>query len=212
MEFLESQKQRLLQSLEKKGFSKNILDAFSEVERENFIPKNLREQAYEDTALPIGKNQTISQPYTISVMLSLAKLKKGEKVLEIGSGCGYVLALVSKIVGSKGKVFGVEIIKELFELSKENLRKYNNIEVYNRNGFFGLKEKAGFDKILISAAIEKIPKFLVEQLENNGIIVSPIKKAYGQSIISFKKIKNELKIKKEIPGFIFVPFVEQANG
>lgn len=204
-------KQLLIQSLKQKKFSKEILEAFSEVERKNFIPKDLRERAYEDTALPIGKNQTISQPYTISVMLSLAELKKGEKVLEIGSGCGYVLALLSRIVGPKGKVFGIEIIKELFELSNKNLRKYNNVKVYNRNGFFGLKEKSGFDKILISAAIKKIPKFLVEQLKNNGIIVSPIKKASGQSIICFKKIKNELKIKKEIPGFIFVPFVEQAS-
>lgn len=204
-------KQILLQSLKQKKFSKEILEAFSEVERKDFIPKDLRARAYEDIALPIGKNQTISQPYTISVMLSLAELKKGEKVLEIGSGCGYVLALLSRIVGSKGKVFGIEIIKELFELSKKNLRKYNNIEVYNRNGFFGLKEKSGFDKILISAAIEKIPKSLIEQLKNNGIIVSPIGDGYGQSIISFKKTKNKLKIKKQVPGFIFVPFVEDSD-
>ena len=206
--FLMDSKQLLLQSLKQKKFSKEILQAFSEVERKDFIPKDLRERAYEDIALPIGKNQTISQPYTISVMLSLAELKKGEKILEIGSGCGYVLALLSRIVGPEGRVFGVEIIKELFELSKENLREYNNVEVYNKNGFFGLKEKAGFDKFLISAAIDKIPKLLVEQLKNNGIIVSTIGDRYGQSIISFKKTKNELKIKKQIPGFIFVPFVD----
>jgi len=201
-------KQLLLQSLKQKKFSKDILKAFSEVERKDFIPKDLRKQAYEDIPLPIGKNQTISQPYTISVMLSLAELKKGEKVLEIGSGCGYFLALLSKIVESKGKVFGIEVIKELFELSKENLKEFNNVKVYNRNGFFGLKEKSPFDKILISAAIEKIPELLIKQLKNNGIIVSPIGNSYGQSLIAFKKIKNELKIKKQIPGFIFVPFVK----
>ena len=91
--FMDS-KQLLLQSLKQKEFSKEILEAFSEVERKDFIPKDLRKQAYEDTALPIGKNQTISQPYTISVMLAMAELKKGENVLEIGSGCGYVLALL----------------------------------------------------------------------------------------------------------------------
>lgn len=201
-------KQLLLQSLKQKKFSKEILEAFSEVERKDFIHEDLRKHAYDDIALSIGKNQTISQPYTISVMLSLMELKKGEKVLEIGSGCGYALALLSKIVGSKGKVFGVERIKELFELSKENLKEYNNVKVYNRNGFFGLKEKSGFDKILISAAIEKIPKPLIEQLKNKGTLVSPIGKKHEQSIISYKKIKNELKIKKRIPGFIFVPFVE----
>ena len=207
-----NQKKLLLQSLKENGFSKEILEGFSKVKRENFISKDLREFAYNDISLPIGKNQTISQPYTISIMLSLAELKKGENVLEIGSGCGYVLALLSEIVGKKGKVFGVEIIKELFELSKGNLKEYDNVEVYNKNGFFGLKEKAGFDKILISAAIEKIPELLISQLKNNGFIVSPIGNQYEQSIISFKKIKNELKIKKQIPGFVFVPFVEQPFG
>ena len=219
------QKKYLVESLKQKGFSNEILKAFSEIKREYFIPdNNLRKYAYEDTALSIGQNQTISQPYTIAVMLSLLELKKGEiknpsthspksqmkgqKILEIGSGCGYVLALLSKIVGVKGKVFGIEIIKGLYERSKKNLKEFKNVKVYNRNGFFGLKEKSPFDRILISAAIEKIPELLVKQLKNNGIIVLPVGGKYEQSITSFKKIKNELKIKKQIQGFIFVPFVE----
>ena len=132
-----NQKQILLKSLKQKGFSDVILESFSKVKRENFISKDLREQAYEDTALSIGNNQTISQPYTIAMMLSLLELKENQKVLEIGSGCGYVLALLSEIVGKKGKVFGIDIVENLFEKSKENLKKYGNVKIYNRNGRFG---------------------------------------------------------------------------
>ncbi len=201
-------KQQLLKSLKQKGFSKQILNAFSKVKRENFIPKKLKRHAYEDNALPIGKEQTISQPYTIAMMLSLLELKKNQKVLEIGSGCGYVLALLSEIVRDKGKVFGIEIIKELTEKSKDNLRNYKNIKVYNKNGVKGLPEEAPFDMILISAACEKIPKILFSQLKNNGIIVAPVGSRYSQSLVSMQKKKNKIITKQRIPGFIFVPFVE----
>ncbi len=200
-------KQQLLQSLKQKGFSRQILNAFSKVKRENFIPEKIKSHAYEDTALPIGKGQTISQPYTIGMMLSLLGLKKDQKILEIGSGCGYVLALISKIVERQGKIFGIEIVKELAEKSKETLKEYNNIKIYNRDGSKGLEEKAPFDRIIISAACKEIPKKLTSQLKNNGIIVAPVGSRYEQSLIAFKKIKDKLVIKKEIPGFVFVPFI-----
>ena len=198
-------KNQLLQSLKQKGFSKQIIDAFSEVKRENFVPSKLEKHAYEDTALPIGKGQTISQPYTIAMMLSLLDLKKTQKVLEIGSGCGYVLALISKI--TKGKVFGIEIVRELAEKSKENLKEYNNIKVYNSDGSKGLPKELPFDRVIISAGGKEIPRKLVFQLKNNGIIVAPIGPRYEQSLIAFKKIKDKLVIKKQVPGFIFVPFI-----
>ena len=200
-------KSQLLQSLKERGFSKQILDAFSSVKREDFIHLKLRDKAYWDTALPIGKGQTISQPYTIAMMLSLLELKKGQKVLEVGSGCGYVLALISEIIGEKGKVFGIEIVKELAEISKESLKEYN-VEVYNRNGAFGLKEKAPFDRILISAACEKVPKEPLSQLKDKGILVAPVGSRYGQSLTVIKREKKEFVVKKEIPGFAFVPFVK----
>ena len=106
-------KQELLKRLKAFGFSKQILDAFSKVKREDFVFEKLEKETYEDTPLPIGHGQTISQPYTIAVMLSEIELKKGQKVLEVGSGSGYVLALISEIVREKGKVFGIEIISEL---------------------------------------------------------------------------------------------------
>ena len=200
-------KTQLLQSLKQKGFSEQILNAFESVKREDFIPQELKSNAYEDIPLPIGKGQTISQPYTIAMMLSLLSLQKSQKVLEIGSGCGYVLALISKIVGDNGKIFGIEIIKELAEKSKENLKNFKNIKVFSKSGMFGLKEKSPFSNILISAACEKIPDSLASQLKNKGIIVAPVGPKYEQSLIAYQKINNKLIIQKQIPGFIFVPFV-----
>ena len=200
-------KTQLLQSLKQKGFSKEILNAFSKVKRENFIPREIKSQAYEDTALPIGEGQTISQPYTIAMMLSLLELKPQQKVLEVGSGCGYVLALISEI--TKSKVFGIEIIKELAEKSKQNLKDYKNIKVYNRNGAEGLEQEALFDRILISAACKEIPKQLLSQLKENGILVAPVGSKYEQSLVAVQKKKNKFIVRKEIPGFVFVPFVRE---
>jgi len=200
-------KTQLLGHLKNQGFSKKILNAFAKVKRENFVPKDLEERAYEDRPLPIGGGQTISQPYTIATMLKLLNLKSGQKVLELGSGCGYVLALISGIVGNKGKVYGVEIVKELANKSKNNIKDYKNIKVYNRDGKLGLKEAAPFDRILISAACEKIPKQILNQLKDKGLIVAPVGSRFSQSLVAIQRQKDNFKIKKELHGFIFVPFV-----
>ena len=198
---------QLLKSLKQEGFSKEILNAFSKVKREKFIPENLKTKAYDDNALPIEDGQTISQPYTIAKMLELLSLKKAQKVLEIGSGCGYVLALISNIVGNHGKAYGIEIIKNLANKSMVNLSDYSNIIVYNKNGSDGLLEKSPFDRIIISAALEEIPEKIIEQLSDNGIIVAPIGSQYEQTLTSFQKVNGILEMREEIPGFVFVPFV-----
>jgi len=203
-------KKELLSRLKAMGFSKGILDAFSKVKRENFVPEEFREEVYEDTALPIGHGQTISQPYTIAVMLSELELKKAQNVLEVGSGSGYVLALISEIVGEKGKVSGIEIISELVSKSKQALALENreNVEVYNRNGSEGLPEKAPFDRILMSAACREIPEKLLEQLKNKGILLAPRGPRFEQTIAVIKRQGDEFKTIREIPGFVFVPFVD----
>jgi len=229
-------KQQLLEALRIRGFSKEIINAFLKVKREDFIPSELRSSAYEDIALPIGKGQTISQPYTIAIMLSLLDLKSVEKqrILEVGSGCGYVLALISEIVGKKGRIYGIEIVRELWEKSIKNLRGYKNIKVYYGSGEEYLREKYAtsikvqkgsppsvlrgenvretsgsfaFDRIIISAGCEKIPDALKEQLKENGIIVAPVGDRHEQSLMVFKKTNGKLKLIKKISGFVFVPFV-----
>ncbi|MEX2016980.1 MAG: protein-L-isoaspartate O-methyltransferase [Candidatus Pacearchaeota archaeon] len=201
-------KVQLLKSLKEEGFSRDIIDSFYGVRREDFIPDNLKSQAYEDTALPIGHGQTISQPYTIALMLSELDLKPGQKILEAGSGSGYVLALISKIVGKKGKVFGLEILKSLVAKSKVNLEDYNNVKIYRRNGFNGLPEEAPLDRILISAACREIPKELLNQLKDKGILVAPKGPVFEQNIVVIQRQGAEFIVKTEIPGFVFVPFVE----
>lgn len=201
------EKSELINSLKNRGFSKPILRAFSKVPRENFVPENLKPRAYEDTALPIGFSQTISQPYTIATMLELLEPKKSQKILEVGSGCGYVLALLSELVTDSGKIFGIEIINELAERAKRNLRNYKNVKVFSKNGADGLEEHAPFDRILISAALEEIPDKLIQQLKEDGILVAPVGGKHLQSLVKFQKIKNKLKIINEIQGFVFVKFV-----
>ncbi len=196
-------KKQLIEKLKADCFPDKIIKAFEKVKRENFIPEALKSFAYEDTALPLEKGSTISQPYTIAFMLSLLKLSenKNQKILEIGSGSGYVLALISEI--TKGaEIYGVEIIPSLAQTSKKILSNHKNIKIINKNGINGLPKKAPFNKILVSAAANKIPSNLTKQLKDNGILVIPI----SNSIFQIKKQKNKL-IKKEFPGFVFVPFV-----
>lgn len=204
-------KEQLLQSLERNGFSQEIISAFSKVRRENFLPERLKEYVYEDTALPIGHGQTISQPYTIAMMLSLLELKKNQKqkILEIGSGSGYVLAIISEI-SPKSEIYGIERIKELADKSKKSLKKYENVKVYNINGLCGLPEIAPFDRIIMSAGYNQIPPKLISQLKENGIIVAPLgREEHEKSLMQFKKIKDKLILKKKIPGFVFVPLIEE---
>ena len=204
------QKEDLIETLKHQDFSKKILDAFSKVRREHFLPDQLKECAYSNTALPIGSGQTISQPYTIAVMLSMLDLRRNQKVLEIGSGSGYVLALLSEIVGDKGRVFGVERIQNLVERSIKALREYKNVQIYLANGKNGLIEESPFDRILISAACKKIPDVLLSQLKDKGIAVAPVyNENNSQDLVAIKKSGGNITIKETIPGFVFVPFVEE---
>jgi protein-L-isoaspartate(D-aspartate) O-methyltransferase len=196
-------KKELIKSLRRRGFSEKIIRAFEKIKREEFIPEEEQKYAYEDIALPIGYMQTISQPYTIAFMLDLLELKDGQKILEVGSGSGYVLALISQI-SKNGKIFGVERIKELAENSRKKLEKYKNIKIIHGSGFRGLKEEAPFDRILVSASARSIPEALIRQLKYNGILVIPVR----NSILKIKKTKKGSKI-DEFPGFVFVPLIEE---
>lgn len=195
-------KEELLDYLRKKGFSENIISAFKEVKREDFVPPHLIGYAYEDIALPVMDGSTLSQPSTIAFMLNLLELKEGSKVLEIGSGSGYALALLSEIA-KNGKVYGLEIIRELAISSKEYLKDKSNVEIINRNGYQGLPEFAPYDRILVSASCAEVPRNLIRQLKDDGILVAAVR----QSIFQIKKLKGET-IEKEFPGFAFVPLVE----
>jgi protein-L-isoaspartate(D-aspartate) O-methyltransferase len=195
-------KNSLIEYLKSEKFDSKILNAFSVVKREAFLPEGLRDYAYIDQPLPIGDGVTISQPYTIAFMLSLLELKNNQKILEIGSGSGYVLGLINKI-SKKSKIYSIERIKRLVTLSKKRLDKSKNIKIEYGDGTNGLKKYAPYDRILISASCKKIPTNLFNQLKDGGIIVTSVK----QSIIQIKKLGKK-KIIKEYPGFVFVPLIK----
>lgn len=197
----------LIKSLRAKGFKDNIIHAFYNVRREDFVQENFKSMAYEDIALPLTNDQTISQPSTIALALSLLKLKENHKVLEIGSGCGYTLALIAEIIGEQGKAYGVEVVKELADFSVKKLKEYPNVKIYNQNGKEKIEE-APFNRILISAALSEIPHEILEQLADNGIIVAPLGSGFLQTLTAIRKVAGKYVIEKEIPGFMFVRFIE----
>lgn len=194
-------KKSLIDSLQRKGFSKDILSAFSIVKREDFVLSDYRYLAYRDRPLPIGENATISQPFTIAFMLDLLDLYDGMKILEIGSGCGYVLALLSEIAPNS-IVLGVEINSDLAKKSKELLKEKTNIRILNTDGARGYSAEAPYDRILVSAAYASEPTHLYKQLHDTGVLVTPI----NNSIIKYKKVEGRI-IKERHFGFSFVPIL-----
>jgi len=192
-------KEELLASLKKKGFSESVVDAFRKVKREDFVPEHLIGYAYEDIALPVMEGSTLSQPSTVAFMLNLLDMKDNQKILEIGSGSGYVLALLSEM-NPNGKIYGIEILKELAIRSRNYLKDKSNVEIIMRDGSEGLREFAPYDRILISASCPEVPKHLLQQLKEDGILVAAVR----QSIFQIKKEKQET-LEKEYPGFAFVP-------
>lgn len=188
--------------------TKEVEQAFLNIKRELFIPKEMQEFSYQDDALPIGEGQTISQPTTIAVMLEMLAAKKDMQIAEVGSGSGYVTALLASIVGEKGKVIGCEIIKVLAEKSKENLKTHGieNVTIVQGDASEIIPKQGFFDRILISAACPFIPKPLFDSIKEGGIAVAPIGDQGTQILTKVTKIKGK-PVKEEFIDsyFIFVP-------
>lgn len=189
--------------------SPKVFSAMLQVPREEFVPKKYRRLAYEDSPVSIGHNQTMSQPYTVAFMTDLLNLKGKEKVLEIGTGSGYQAAILSFLAE---EVFTIEIIKDLSRKAQKKLAKlnYKNVHTKTETGEIGWPEKAPFDAILVTAALEsKVPKALFDQLKMDGVLVAPIGKGNDKMMTKYIKRKSG-KIEKEKHGiFHFVPFIEK---
>jgi len=206
--------EKLVGFLIKEGYLKTplIIKAFKKIDRADFVSDDLKEASYENIPLPIGFGQTISQPLTVAFMLELLQPKKGERILDIGFGSGYLSALLACCLGKEGKVYAVEIIKELYDFGRQNLAKYNflkskRVETFLTNGYYGLEEIArkikGFDGIIAGASAEEISPFWKEQIKEGGRIVAPVR----NSILFLKKEKGRF-LEKEFFGFSFVPLVK----
>jgi protein-L-isoaspartate(D-aspartate) O-methyltransferase len=167
-----------------------VLEAMGKVAREEFVPKNLRERAYSDNALPIAESQTISQPYIVALMTQALELKGGEKVLEIGTGSGYQAAILAEIAG---EVYTVERIAALNDRAKEILSKlgYRNVQFKFFNGTLGWPEHSPYEAIIVTAGAPGIPEPLIEQLAEGGRMVIPVGDSLGQDLLKIGKVGGE---------------------
>jgi protein-L-isoaspartate(D-aspartate) O-methyltransferase len=187
---------------------KNILTALRKVPRHKFVPTQLQDQAYRDEPLPIGENQTISQPYIVAYMSDQLDLKPHFKVLEIGTGSGYQAAILAELCDS---VFTIEIIPELSKRAQTVIKAlgYENIYFKIGDGYQGWVEKSPFDAIIVTAAPDHIPQPLVDQLATNGKMIIPVGDFF-QDLILIQKTGRDITKEKKIP-VRFVPMRGKAE-
>ena len=205
---LEQQKQHLYRYWKNSRLitSDPVLKAFLAVPRELFVDPSYRDQSYADHPLPIGCEQTISQPTTVMLMLQLLELLPGQRVLEIGAGSGYNAALLAEL---SGVVVTVERHKQLVKIAQENLKQagYEDVIVVNGDGKQGYASEGPYDRIMVTAAAHQVPQKLKDQLSIGGLLVAPIGATYGCEMKTYKKISSVNFQIREHGLFSFVPLV-----
>ncbi len=196
-----------LLTLRKRGIADNtVLRAMEEVPRAEFVQGDFTDAAYADQALPIACGQTISQPYVVAYMTEQLEIKPEHRVLEIGTGSGYQAAVLSRLAR---EVVSIERFRTLADTARERLDKlgYDNVEVITGDGFEGVSEKAPFERIILTAAAEKVPQTLVDQLTDDGIMLLPLGPHAGtQHIVKLTKTSTGLAREELIP-VRFVPLL-----
>ncbi len=201
---LDVRKIRLTLELREAGINNTkVLSAIERTPREFFIPENFRNQAYENIALPIGKDQTISQPYIVALMTQLLEVNGNHKVLELGTGTGYQSAILSKLVR---RVYTIERIKSLL-INAENIfkkLKITNIVSKHGDGNLGWPEQIPFDRIIFTAATKKINHNFFSHIKEDGVIVAPIIVNSAQVLKKYIKKNNKIK-EEDIADVVFVP-------
>ena len=186
-----------------------VLAAMREVPRHRFVDAGQRAQAYEDHPLPIPGNQTISQPYIVALMTELLELEPSSRVLEIGTGSGYQSAVLAELAE---RVYTIEIVPELARLAESRLKElgYANVTVREGDGYRGWPENAPFDGIIVTAAPERIPQPLVDQLAPGGIMVIPVG-GFFQELKVFRKSADGRVTEKDILPVRFVPMTGEVE-
>lgn len=182
-----------------------VLKAMRETPRHLFVPEEIRSRAYDDTPLPIGWGQTISQPYIVASMTELLDPKPHHRVLEIGTGSGYQAAVLSTLVS---QVYTIELVPQLGALAAERLTRlgYKNIAARVGDGYLGWPEQAPFDLIILTAAPPELPKPLLDQLKNGGRLVAPVGTAWQELVVVDKDQSGKIRQRREY-AVMFVPMV-----
>jgi len=210
-EYARDRDRMVLEQLVDRGIKdRRVIKAMQKVERHRFVPEEYRSVAYGDHPLPIGYEQTISQPYVVAFMTEVLQLKPTDRVLEIGTGSGYQAAILAEICDS---VFTIEIVPELAHRAKNLLEQlgYKNIQVKHGDGYQGWPEKAPFDAIIVTCSPTKIPQPLKSQLKEGGRMIIPV--GYpetGQELYLIRK-ENERLIEKAVLPVRFVPMVNSEK-
>ncbi len=203
-------REQLVRKLEAQGVSdEKVLEAMRKVQRHEFVPEQHRDDAYDDRPLPIGMDQTISQPYIVAYMTQMLKLGGDEKVLEIGTGSGYQAAVLAEIAG---EVYTIEILGPLARNAEKTLNRlgYQNIHVRVGDGYKGWPEHAPFDAIIVTAAPGHIPQPLVDQLKPGGRMVIPVGEWYQELKLITKDQNGNVEVHKDLP-VMFVPMTGEAQ-
>ncbi len=203
-------RKKLVEELRGKGItSEVVLDAINKVPRHLFMDTGFLNYAYKDQAFPIGAGQTISQPYTVAFQTELLDIRKGDKVLEIGTGSGYQTAVLLEL---GARVFTIERQKELFLNSQALLTRLGyHPRFFYGDGYKGLPAFAPFDKILITAAAPEIPDTLIRQLKNKGMLVAPVGGETQEMTRMIKHNRDDVEVTKH-GYFVFVPMIKGTNG
>ncbi|MDP8011222.1 MAG: protein-L-isoaspartate(D-aspartate) O-methyltransferase [Thermoplasmata archaeon] len=186
--------------------SESVKSAFLNIDRKKFVPYVYKDEAYFDEPLPIGEDQTISAPHMVAIMLELANIDRGMKILEIGSGSGYNACLM-EYLAYPGKVFTIERHRSLYLIAKGNIKSCphsENIQIIEGDGSLGYSDEAPYDRIIVTCGAPDVPSPLLDQLKLNGLMIIPIGGSYIQELYLIKKTENGIEKFDEGP-VAFVP-------
>lgn len=199
-------RRRLVETLRTKGISdERVLEVFGRVPRHLFIDTALEDRAYEDTALPIGKRQTISQPYTVARQTELLEVMPGDRVLEIGTGSGYQAAILHEL---GAEVYSIERHEELYERARTTLRELGyKVNLKLGDGTLGWSAYAPYDGIVVTAGAPEVPEVLLGQLQVNGRLVVPVGDSRKQEMVRVRKAREEEFREERFSHFKFVPLI-----
>ena len=209
-EFATHRQRMVEQQLKPRGIKdERVLAAMAKVPREEFVPADARPSAYEDGPLPIGYDQTISQPYVVAFMTEQLRPKRSDRVLEIGSGSGYQAAILGELVA---EIYTIEIVEPLAKSAEATLQRldYNNVHIKMGDGYKGWPEEAPFDAIIVTCAPEKVPQPLVDQLKDGGRMVIPVGERFAQQLYLLEKKNGQLKESVTLP-VRFVPMLREVQ-